>query len=373
MKIKNRSLFLFLAFIFIVNMSCAGLVPQATATAVPTNTPVPTRTAVATRTAQAGPPSVPESIKFELDGEMHDHPSGAFAFYAPIGWTIEETDFDVYIKDPKSGVFFYASVTNTGIPLEPDGHESFVNMTDDFYYASFDNYVQTSYSASEAKDVVVIEKTYTFEGKTQFVRSVYNQFGPVSYVFELLGTESIIKKDVAYEAIFDKFVENLVVDPDAGATRPIYEPSWTFVGPDNSMSISVPLGWTYLLDDHETYSDAVIESLNSPDGAALIENISVVDGNAYTMGNASEMALFLLNDRYSNGGGDVRVLDIKTLNDGSEYWTWKSTKGGYSGTTNFELRDGGSQVLLLSFVTYNETLELYNPLFDRVLSSYSIP
>lgn len=139
------------------------------------------------------------------------------------------------------------------------------------------------------------------------------------------------------------------------------------------MSISVPVGWAYSLDDRQTYSDAVIESLLSPEGAAFIENISVVDGNTYTMGNAGEMALFLLNERYSSGGGDVRVTDIKTLSDGSEFWTWKSTKGGYSGTTNFELRDGGKQVLLLSFGSYNEVVDLYNPLFTRVLGTYEIP
>lgn len=145
------------------------------------------------------------------------------------------------------------------------------------------------------------------------------------------------------------------------------------MGPDNSMTIDVPVGWTYSLDDRTTYSDAVMESLTSPDGAALIENISVVDGNTYTMGNAGEMALFLLNERYSNGGGDVRVSNIQTLSDGSEYWTWKSTKGGYSGVTNFELRNGGTQVLLLSFVSYDSTLEIYAPLFDRVFGTYTIP
>lgn len=362
---KNRMFLFFVAVMLVVSLACAGSASP-TPTAVPTNTSVPTSTAVPSS-------PTPEKVTFKLDTTMYTHPSGAFTFYPPEGWTIENTDYDVYITDPVSGTFFYVAVTNQGYQLDATSYETYVNNVENFYYASLEGHKQSEYGVSDAKDVYVVEKTYLFEGKKQYAKSVYNQFGQVSFVYEILAPESAVTENSGYLDLFDEFFKKLEVSADAGVARPIYELSWNFVGPDNSMSISVPIGWLYQLDDRVTYNDAVIETLTSPDGAALIENISVVDGNTYTMGNAGEMALFLLNQRYSSGGGDVRVSNIQTLADGSEYWTWKSSKGGYSGITNFELRKGGAQVLLLSFVTADSTLDLYGPLFDRVLGSYTIP
>ncbi len=371
MKPQPKMLFAFLTLMLAINLACAGLAaaPTATPTAAPTT--IPTKTPPPTQ--KPAPPAVPTKTTFELDTKIHNHPSGAFSYYPPVGWTIEETNYDVYINDPKSGVFFYVAVTNTGVQLDVDSYEKLVNHTEDFFYTYSDDYVQSNYESNDRKDVFLIEKTYTYEGKKQYVKSIYNQFGRVSYTFEILGEESVIKGDAGFQAAFDEFFAALEIDADSAAALPIYELSWNFIGPENSMSIFVPIGWAYVYDDHQTYTDAIIESLTSPDGAAIIENISVMDGNTYTMGNAGEVALFLLNERYSSGGGDVRVSDIKTLKDGSEFWTWKSSSGGYSGTTNFELRDGGKQILLLSFLTSNETLDLYNPLFERVLGTYSIP
>lgn len=371
MRPQTKMLFVFLSLLLAANLACAGLAaaPTATPTAAPTTIP----TKAPPPTQKPAPPAVPTKSTFELDKKIHNHPSGAFSYHPPVGWDIQETNYDAYITDPISGVFFYVSVTNTGIPLDAASYKNLVNYTDNFYYSTFDDYKQTDYYVSDTKDVYALQKTYTFEGKTQFVQSVYNQFGQVTYIFELLGTESVIKSNPDFQAGFDEFISSLEVILEPAATLPIYEPSWNFVGPENSMSISVPIGWEYVYDDHQTYTDSVIESLTSPDGTAVIENISVVDGNAYTMGNAGQVALFLLNDRYSSGGGDVRVLDIKTLNDGSEFWTWKSSKGGYSGTTNFELRNGGKQILLLSFLANDATLDLYNPLFLRVIGTYAIP
>lgn len=371
MKPQPKILFIFLALMLAVNLACAGLAaaPTATPTAAPTT--VPTKTPPPTQ--KPAPPAAPTKTTFELDKKIHNHPSGAFSFYPPVGWTIEETNYDVYVKDPESGIFFYVSVTNTGYQLDADSYENYINTTDNFYYSTFDDYVQSDYVSNDTKDVYVIEKTYTFEGKKQYVFSIYNQFGQISYTFELLGIDSIIKGDAGYRTLFDEFFDALEIDADAAVNLPTYELSWNFVGPENSMSIFVPVGWVYSFDDHQTYTDSMIETLTSPDGAAIIENISIVDGNAYTMGNAGQVALFLLNDRYSSGGGDVRVSDTKTFNDGSEFWTWKSTKGGYSGTTNFELRNDGKQILLLSFLTNNETLDIYTPLFNRILGTYTIP
>jgi hypothetical protein len=370
---QKRTTFIFAFLVLVVSLACAGVGVLPTATPLPTQTSIPTPLPTKTSLPVVPPAPPTSSAEFKLDPEIHRHASGAFSFYPPIGWAIEESDYDVYITDTQSDVFFYVSVTNTGYPLDAGAYESFVTQTDDFYYASFEEYVLGDYSSSETNDVIAIEKTYKFEGKTQFVRSVYNQFGEISYAFEILGSDSAIKANPAYSALFDEFISSLELDLDSALELPIYGPSWNFVGPNDSMSINVPIGWTYGLDDHETYSDALIETLFSPEQSAVIENVSIVDGNSYTMGDASQVALFLLNDRYSSGSNDIRVSDIKTLNDGSEFWTWRSTKGGFSGTTNFELRDNGRQILFLSFISDNNSLELYQPLFDRVLGTYSIP
>jgi hypothetical protein len=296
-----------------------------------------------------------------------------FSFKPPSGWDITEGEFAVSVTDPESGISFYVGAINAGIQLDAQSFENFVIATDSFYYASAENYKQVSYTADSAQNLFEIENTYTSEAKTNYADSIYFLDGQALYIIEIIGSNELIQDDNRFRDIYNTFYETIELSSDVTLSIPIYQPSWTFVGPNRTMSISVPIGWTYLLDDRQTYTDSVIETLTSPDSNALIENISVVDGNSYTMGNAGQIALFLLNDRYSSGGTDIRVSDTKILGDGSEFWTWTSTKGGYSGTTNFELRDGGKQILLLSFVSSNATVDVYFPLFDRVLASYAIP
>jgi len=59
--------------------------------------------------------------------------------------------------------------------------------------------------------------------------SIYNQFGQISYVFELLGTESIIKGNPCYQAIFKEFLNSLELDYSAtAAALPLYKPRASF-------------------------------------------------------------------------------------------------------------------------------------------------
>lgn len=357
----------FAAVLLLIGLACGG------STTPPTNTPAPTIPPNPTQVpAPTGSPSAPEqpASGFELDSSGYSHKSNLFEFNPPKGWKITESDFDVWIESPEDGSSgIYAALTNTGYELDPESFNSFVTYMETTYYNWHEDFTETDRREDADERFIIIEKTYTDAdlGKRQAM-SIYDQEGASVFTLELIGSEDFFTENIDS---FDQLISDVTINGSEAASLPLYQLTWTFSGPEGAFTMNVPSAFSYFYDD-TTYNNAVIESFWSPDGLALVENISLIDGGTYTIGNAGIATQQLLNERYTSGGGDIKVSKVETLSDGSELWTWTSRKGGYSGFTNLEVRNG-KQILILSFVSSNDTQELYNPVFQTVLSSYTIP
>jgi hypothetical protein len=142
---------------------------------------------------------------------------------------------------------------------------------------------------------------------------------------------------------------------------------FTYQPPDGSFSIFIPTAWTYSTGQSNDGSTNAYTFL-SPDQNALISTVAYDDGKKYDLGAAGRVALYLLNNVYTSGAGDIRVL--KELSEGSngERLTWISKKGGYSGSTIFEVN--GTTITSLTAAYVNSFEATYKPVIDFILSSY---
>lgn len=148
----------------------------------------------------------------------------------------------------------------------------------------------------------------------------------------------------------------------------------TFVDQNKFYQIDVPADWSYvqLVDGKDNYY--YIDRFASPDGKALIENITYDDGRAFKGNQLGKFALRLLNTFYSDTGeeGDIRIGGDSIVEDGRERLTWTSKNGGYSGLSFLDRR-GDTTFLMLTVKWVNEAEAPYYDLLSDVAASYRIP
>jgi len=149
----------------------------------------------------------------------------------------------------------------------------------------------------------------------------------------------------------------------------------TFTDANNLFSFDLPGDWTY----GNSFNDkdgVYVDRFESPDGTGFIENITGFSGDPLTGGSNGKLALYFINKYYSNTGegGDIRVSSDQIQKDGSERLAWKSTGGGYSGLSYFEVRGSDRKTFLMltvwwSSATPQEVLDQIN----NAVESYRVP
>lgn len=144
-----------------------------------------------------------------------------------------------------------------------------------------------------------------------------------------------------------------------------------FTDKNKLYQIEVPGNWK---QDHTTGDHYYIDAIKSPDGNAVIETIIYDDGTAFVNGQNGKFALYLLNTFYSKTGkeGDIRVTDDKIEKDGSETLVWLSKEGGYSGISNFEVRNK-TTFLMLTVNWGNDFKDQYSAALSHVFDTYAVP
>lgn len=142
-----------------------------------------------------------------------------------------------------------------------------------------------------------------------------------------------------------------------------------FTDQNSYYSIQLPGDWKYTSG---TDTNLYWDRFASPDEHAFIENIAYDDGTPWTGSQNGKGALYLLNNYYSNTGkeGDIRVSDDSIQKDGSERLTWRSTGGGYSGVSFFEVRQNRTTFLMFTIWWDNGYTDTYEPVLDDVVASY---
>jgi hypothetical protein len=358
-------------FILIVGLACSAGGSASTAEPVatdapksmPTAEPKPTSEPQQTLPTQSSAPA--GAAPFEMDTAVYTHPSGAFSFNPPVGWTSEESKSGVVFTSPDGVGKLDFSATNTGEQLDSKALEAFVKATEANFFGTFSNYKQTQYQFDPSTNSAMVSKTLTSDSGDRKVFTYYLQDGQGVYSFDFWVNAD---QSSAYKDPYANLLGTITTDGKAAAKLPIYSFINTFTDKNKLFQFDVPLAWTYTYDEAKNiYSD----TFTSPDGHSIINNITYDDGTATSKSQAGALALTMLNQVFSNGANDIKINSDKVQPDGSERLTWSSISGGYSGQSFFETR--GTTFLMLSWLVDKGYSDMFGPVLDNTLSSYKIP
>lgn len=358
-------------FILIVGLACSAGGSTSTTEPVATDAPKslptaetkPTSEPKQTLPTQGSAPAA--AAPFELDTAVYTHPSGAFSFNPPVGWTSEEGTSGVVFTSPDGAGKLDFSVTNTGEQLDSAALESFVKATEANFFGTFSNYSQDQYQFDPSTNSGLVAKSLTSDTGDRKVFTYYLQDGQGVYSFDFWANADVASD---YKDAYANLLNTINVKGKAAADLPLYSFIYTFSDKNNLFQFEVPLAWTYSYDEATNiYQDR----FTSPDGHSVIDNITYDDGTATSKSQAGAVALSLLNQVYTNGANDIKITGDKVQPDGSERLTWTSKKGGYSGQSFFETR--GTTFLMLSWLVDSGYEDMFGPVFDGVLSSYKVP
>jgi hypothetical protein len=201
-----------------------------------------------------------------------------------------------------------------------------------------------------------------FDGEPQTVVTLYDQYGPIIYTFDFWSEEQFFD---AYDALYGEVLDTAEVNPDAAAGLEVYAWNYTFTGPNDLFSIEAPTPWLYEQTEDEA---TIVDTFYSPDGHAVIQNITYDEGTEISRSQAGQFALELLRTYYAE---DIRITDDQVQADGSERLTWHSPSGNYSGISFLETR--GTTFLLLTTMYDNDFEDYYLDALEYTISSYAIP
>jgi hypothetical protein len=257
------------------------------------------------------------------------------------------------------------SVSKTGEQLDSTALEAFIKATEANYFGGFNDYKETNYSFDPSTNSALVSKTLSTENGDRKAFTYYLQDGLGVYSFDFWVNAD---QSSDYKDAYANLLGTITTDGKAAVDLPVYSFIYTFTDKNNQFQFDVPLAWTYAYNESKTaYSD----TFTSPDNHSLIENISYDDGTATTKAQAGDLALQFLNKGYTNGANDIKITGDKVQKDGSERLTWTSRSGGFSGQSFFETR--GTTFLMLSWLVDNGYEDMFGPVFDNTLSSYTIP
>lgn len=361
-------------FILIIGLACSAgssastAEPAATAApkSQPTAEPKPTSEPKQVQPTQGSAPAPSSNAPFDMDSAAYEHPSGAFSFNPPVGWTAEEGTSGVVFTSPEGTAKLDFSVTNTGVDLDSAALETFIKATEDNYFGWRTDFSQVNYNYDESTSSALVAKSFTDgNGTAQKVFTFYLQDGQGVYSFDFWA-EGDIASD--YKDPYVNLMGTINVDGAKAADLPVYSFIYPFTDKNNQFQFEVPLAWTYAYDEAD---NVYIDTFASPDLHTKIENISYDDGTAVSKSVAGKFALNLLNQIYTGGAGDIKVTGDVVQADGSERLDWTSKKGGYSGQSFFETR--GTTFLMLSWLYDEGYSDVFSPVFDNTLNTYTIP
>jgi hypothetical protein len=360
---------LFAAFVLMVGAACSASAGDTPADA-PTQAPsLPT--SESKPTSELPKPALPTkeaapagAAPFEIDSNVYEHPSGIFSFNPPVGWTAEETDSDVLMTSPDGKGTLYFSVTNAGTELDLASFENFIHAREANFFGGRPDYVEQDYQMNDT-GTAIAKKTFTFNNIPQYVFTFYLEGGQGLFAFDFWADADVAE---AYNPGYIEIANSINFDGTNVVDFAPYNYVYTHSDPNGFFEFEVPTGWTYGYDEAD---NVYVDTFASPDLHSKIENITYDDGTTWSKSQAGAFALTLLNEYYTNGSSDIKITGDKVQADGSERLTWESRNGDFSGVTFFETR--GTTFLMLSWLVNDGYEEIYSPVFDNTLATYTIP
>jgi hypothetical protein len=352
----SQPLIFILALIMSTSLSCSVLPGGGAQGSQPTGFTPPT---------QSPPTGTPQNqVPFELDSRQYMHPSGAFSFFPPAGWSQDASENgSVTLLSPDQIASIYVTVSNTGYELTGQGFLNFAQSVEENFFRDRDQYRSLDSQTDPASDLI-FKKTFMVNDVLQQVVSIYHQEGIAIYNVDYQAESSQANP---YMQAFQQI--KFQYDPSKVTSLPVYNFTYKFKGPKNLFEIEVPLSWK-----QETSTDVnlIVDSIHAPDEHASIESIVYDDGYPYAKADAGQATLRLLNEFYTNGAGDISITEDSIMEDRRERLTWESKQGGFSGITTFEVRNETS-LIIFSVLYDNPYEDTYRGVLEYVIDTYEIP
>ncbi len=338
--------------------------PTEAPTVAPTDTPEPAPTEALP--TEAPPTAVPEEsavTPLELETTSYVHYLGFFEAYPPVGWIMEESEGGTTFSAPDGSGYVEVEVNNTGIMLDGESFERFIDAREENYFGQYNDYEIIEDQSDPGSGLALVTKRLTADGIVQDVLSYYEQVDLAIVAYDLWADSDLTD---AYGPAFDELFNTAVVDAAAvEESAEIYYWVYTFYGPGDLFSIDVPVAWSY---ESEEAEDTIIDTFSSPDEHAFIQNITYDDGTEISKSDAGALALRLLNEFYAS---DILITDTQVQPDESERLTWSSPSGEYSGISFLETR--GTTFLLFSVLWDDAFEDEYFSTLDYTIGTYDVP
>jgi hypothetical protein len=363
-KITLPSHFLILLTVLLLASLACG-----SATAAPlqtTEAPAQENGATTEDSQQPTPPAQP----YEQTSEIYTHKSNAFSLPLLKNWEVEENETGVVFRYPGDDISVKITAYNIGTDYTLNNLATFALALDTLNYGSKDNYQGLNYTPTEATRSIKTDKRYSIDNNYYYVVSDYHQEGKAVFAVELFAHSYNWQ---IFSDKFDSFVSTVQYQGKMAENLPIQEiklETITYKAPEDVFTIEIPSAWTHTFDD--SYPHTTIDSFVSTDQLASAQVISYIDTFTWNQVYAGKTALQLLNNLYTKGAGDIKILADTPQPDGKrERLDWVSTKGGYSGITYFEAH--GKQLILLTMIYANNYEYFYKPVMEQMLETYSTP
>ncbi len=334
----------------------------------PTDTPEPAPTEAPP--TEAPPTEAPTAVAeeasatpLELETTSYAHSLGFFEAYPPVDWTVDETDGGATFTAPDGTGYVEIEVNNTGVALDGESFQRFVDARELNYFGQYDAYEPGDYQIDVDFGRARVAKTLVADGFDQDVFTYYDQYGAAIFVYDFWADSDVAEAYVpAFEDIFNTSpVDSTAVEESAS----IYYWVYTFYGPGDLFSIEVPIPWAY---ESEEAENTIIDTFSSPDEHAFIQNITYDDGTEVSKSDAGAFALALLKEVYAS---DIQISGDQVQPDGSERLTWSSPSGEYSGISFLETR--GTTFLLFSVLWDDAYEDYYFDTMDYTIGTYDVP
>jgi hypothetical protein len=337
--------------------------PPPTDTPEPLPTEPPPTEAPPTEAPPTEAPDEAQAASLTLDETAYSHYLGFFDAYPPAGWIMEEGDGGATFSAPDETGYIEVEVNNTGVVLDGESFQRFVDAREDNYFGQYDGYEIVDYQIDIDFGRARVAKTLVTDGFPQDVFSYYDQYGAAIFVYDFWADSDVA---VGYEPAFEEvFATSPVYSTAVEESADIYYWVFTFYGPGDLFSIEVPIAWTYEIEEEES---VIVDTFTSPDDHALIQNITYDDGTEVSRSDAGAFALGLLKEIYAT---DIQISGDQVQPDGSERLTWRSPSGAYSGISFLETR--GTTFLLFSVIWDDAYEDYYYDTLDYTIGTYVVP
>lgn len=297
----------------------------------------------------------------EISDQPYLSPTDIYEINLPKDWNCSEVgSYQVDCQSPDDTAELYIRVTGTGYELMQEAFLSFSNAELISAYSDVKEYSELERNEDEGLFFVNAlwreGETY-WRGNDQFTRS-----GAVVLHVHTKSQQAFHDK---YYELFDKVRRSTVILKFILHENPIYENRKAYTAPDAFFLLDIPTGWNKFTDT-SIVEKTRVEGFLSPDKRASVQ-IAVYRHTALIdQALKGEKTLEIMRTLY---GHDMRVSHDKWLMDGRERLTWSAERKDINGISYFD--SYGSSLYVLSMVWENPTSEIYLPILEEIIASFT--